>query len=94
MAIIDTGVDESDFNTNIHKDGFEGESFVEREGMESHWWLSSDVHGTQMAKIISSIDPFCKLYIAKVGDHKEDITVERVAKVYPLLPYHLVAEQI
>lgn len=81
VAIIDTGVDESDFSTNIHKDGFKGDSFVTRDDMESHWWLSSDAHGTQMAKIISSIDPFCQLYIAKVGDYKDDISVDRVAKV-------------
>lgn len=47
----------------------------------SHWWLSADSHGTQMAKLISSIDSCCDLYIAKVGDNKSDISMGSVTRV-------------
>jgi hypothetical protein len=78
VAIIDTGVDESAFDEYTHS--CKGTSFVRKDNTESHWWLSSDVHGTQMAKLISSLDPFCQLHIAKVGDHKTDIVSERVVQ--------------
>lgn len=70
MAILDSGVDQGEFEDT--KD-LTGQSFS-----GSHWWLSSEQHGTQMAKIISAIDPCCKLWIAKVADHRTSITTEAV----------------
>ncbi|KUJ11640.1 uncharacterized protein LY89DRAFT_228881 [Mollisia scopiformis] len=75
VAIIDTGVDDGQFETGTLK-SFTGQTFSETG--DSHWWLSADSHGTQMAKLITSIDPCCELYIAKVGDSKTDITVGAV----------------
>ncbi|PMD38046.1 subtilisin-like protein [Hyaloscypha variabilis F] len=86
VAIIDNGVDESAFKSEqIAK----GRSFVRREhtmGLidkkkimrESPWWLSIDAHGTQMAQFICAVDPCCELYIAKVCERRNDITLERV----------------
>lgn len=82
VAVIDTGFDGSHFGDEFDK--FKGETFVHKGDTESHWWLSSDAHGTHMAKLIYSIDPFCQLYIAKVGDDKHDIKVERVTEVCAL----------
>jgi len=79
VAIIDTGVDESEFPEDCQ--GFIGCSFVQKGDTESHWWLTSDVHGTQMAKLINQLDPHCQLYIAKVSDHKSNLQIDRVIEV-------------
>jgi hypothetical protein len=73
VAILDSGVDQGEFEANH---GLAGHSIS-----GSHWWLSSEQHGTQMAKIITSIDPCCKLWIAKVADHRTSITIDAVVKV-------------
>jgi hypothetical protein len=78
VAIIDTGIDESEFGAKETIDSI-GENFSETG--DSHWWLSADSHGTQMAKLVSAIDPCCQLYIVKVGDHKRDITIGAVTNV-------------
>ena len=59
-----------------------GNSFVHEEGGKmSPWYLQSQSHGTQMANLICAIDPFCELYVAKVGDERSDISPLRVAEV-------------
>lgn len=58
-----------------------GKSFINGGDMDSPWWLTSDLHGTQMASFISELDPFCELYIAKVCEEKRDISVESVIEV-------------
>jgi hypothetical protein len=78
VAIIDTGVDESEFGSQEITD-FVGETFSETG--DSHWWLSADSHGTQMARLVLAIDPCCQLYVAKVGDFKTDIAVGAVTNV-------------
>lgn len=55
----------------------------------SQQFLASDAHGTQMAKIIGSIDPCCDLYIARVASRRSGITYESVAKVSYLPPLRL-----
>ena len=47
----------------------------------SHWWLSGDSHGTQMAKLVTNLDPCCSIYVAKVGDSKSDISNGAVVEV-------------
>jgi hypothetical protein len=47
----------------------------------SHWWLSADSHGTQMAKLVTNLDPCCTVYVAKVGDSKSNITNGAVVSV-------------
>lgn len=49
--------------------------------IDSHWWLSEDSHGTQMAKLVTNIDPCCSIYVAKVGDSKSDISTGAVIEV-------------
>ena len=70
IAAIDDGTDQS----SISRLQINGASFVYSDSGESPWWLSDDLHGTQMAKMITGIDPYCKLFIAKVGETKSDIT--------------------
>lgn len=45
-----------------------GTSFVNRDDEEPVWWHASEAHGTQMARLICSIDPCCDLYIVKVAE--------------------------
>ncbi|KAF5129904.1 hypothetical protein E5D57_006237 [Metarhizium anisopliae] len=77
VAIIDTGVDPG----SIQCSHIQGSSFVSSGSGESPWWFSQHPHGTQMAKIITELDPFCQLLVAKVGDYSRDMTGERVKKV-------------
>ncbi|GAW16570.1 hypothetical protein ANO14919_060020 [Xylariales sp. No.14919] len=79
VAIIDTGINQNSFDLQkYHELNCRGEMFSETQ--DSHWWLSADSHGTQMAKLVTAIDPHCELYIAKVGDHKTDITRGAVSR--------------
>lgn len=48
---------------------------------DSHWWLSGDSHGTQMAKLVTNLDPCCSIYVAKVGDSKSDVSTGAVIEV-------------
>ncbi len=75
--MVDDGIDQS----SISCSQISGASFVYSDSGESPWWLSDDPHGTQMAKIITDIDPYCKLFIAKVGETKIDITQRRAIEV-------------
>ncbi|KAK5991372.1 Subtilisin DY-like protein [Cladobotryum mycophilum] len=46
-----------------------GTSFVRTgDDHEQVWWHASEPHGTQMARLICSIDPTCELYVAKVAE--------------------------
>lgn len=84
VAVIDNGVDQC--RTSISDSIERGESFVEirsESGMvrESPWWLVADPHGTQMASLITQVNPYCKLYVGKVGRYRGDLLVENVVKV-------------
>ncbi|PKK54320.1 hypothetical protein CI102_1072, partial [Trichoderma harzianum] len=46
----------------------------------SRKFLASDAHGIQMARIISSIDPCCVFYIARVSSRRSGITPAKVAE--------------
>ena len=65
VAILDTGV--STFPPDRIK---MGTSFVHDKSSSvlKPWWLPSHEHGTQMADIIRSIDPWCELYIAQITE--------------------------
>lgn len=87
MALIDTGVvamqDQtlSELKRGQIKPGI---SFVRDLGDEdrgSHWWLPSDEHGSQMAHLICSLDPYCELYPAQVAYGRELNTVYSVVEV-------------
>ena len=53
IAAIDDGIDQS----SISRLQINGASFVYSDSGESPWCLSDDPHGTQMAKMITGIDP-------------------------------------
>lgn len=77
VAVIDTGVDPRSVDcTKIR-----GHSLLRAGGAESRWWVSKDPHGTWTAKIITELDPFCELLVAKVGDAYNGITTESVRRV-------------
>ncbi|KAI0520750.1 hypothetical protein F5B22DRAFT_598226 [Xylaria bambusicola] len=47
----------------------DGKSYVNTgDDEEQMWWHASEPHGTQMARLICSIDPRCKLYVVKVAE--------------------------
>ncbi|KAL7916500.1 hypothetical protein GGI35DRAFT_433224 [Trichoderma velutinum] len=58
----------------------EGRSFVNDDYRAAQWFLASDSHGIQMAKIIGSIDPCCEFYVASVSLGSTRIISERVSK--------------
>ncbi|KAK6538633.1 hypothetical protein TWF694_010211 [Orbilia ellipsospora] len=74
VAVIDTGVDPD--SINCHQ--ISGASFVPSSSGESPWWFSHHPHGTQMAKMITELNPHCQLLVAKIGDSVTDMTVSRL----------------
>ncbi|OPB38162.1 hypothetical protein A0O28_0012660 [Trichoderma guizhouense] len=59
----------------------EGISLVSRDNEEQPWWHATEPHGTQMATLICSINPFCDLYVVKVAEsNASGITGHNVAK--------------
>ncbi|KAF3069903.1 Minor extracellular protease Epr [Trichoderma lentiforme] len=44
------------------------------------WWMVSDAHGTQMASLIGQTNPYCRLYIARVGKGRDNIDPKNAAK--------------
>lgn len=60
-----------------------GKSFVNTgDDEEQVWWHASEPHGTQMARLICSIDPCCELYVIKVAETRSSgISANVVAEV-------------
>lgn len=91
IAIIDTGVDVTGINPTwnglFQRCIAQGTSFVQFKDSiteiprESPWWISSEPHGTQMATIICKLDSQCKLFIAKVGTGRDDISISNLIQV-------------
>jgi hypothetical protein len=81
IAIIDNGVDKvrEDLFENIEN----GISYVTTlsGGRILPWWMVADPHGTQMASLIRGINPFCRLFVARVGRRRDDIDPLSAAKV-------------
>ncbi|CRG83434.1 Serine/threonine-protein kinase smg-1 [Talaromyces islandicus] len=80
VAIIDNGADKirSPIGPWIDK----GISYVssDRDGNTPRpWWMVADAHGTQMASLINNVNPYCRLYIARVGKGR-DIDPKKAAK--------------
>ncbi|CAG9975209.1 unnamed protein product [Clonostachys byssicola] len=82
VAIIDNGADRVRFAYRhlIAK----GQSYVNAEVTGSDrllpWWMVSDPHGTQMASLIGQTNPYCSLYVARVGRGRNDIQPEAATK--------------
>ena len=84
VAIIDNGADK--FRQCIRDCIERGISYVsaDSDADSGHrilpWWMVSDPHGTQMASLISAVNPWCRLYIARVGKGRRDILPEDAAQ--------------
>lgn len=78
VALIDTGV-----NPGLSA-AFDpmSTSFVHTAGGESPWFCSHHPHGTQMARIISQLDPSCKILVIKISETGRDISAERLTEVF------------
>lgn len=82
VAIIDNGADKirSPIGPWIDK----GISYVSSDRLGETprpWWMVADAHGTQMASLINNVNPYCRLYIARVGKGRADIDPKKAAKV-------------
>jgi hypothetical protein len=74
IAIIDNGIDR--FRSTINPNIEDGVSFVKISMDENKvlpWWSASDAHGTQMAFLIRTVNPYCRLLPARVGLTRDDI---------------------
>jgi hypothetical protein len=83
VAVIDNGADR--IRNSVGDMIAKGVSYVTA-GAENGdrilpWWMVADPHGTQMASLITNANPFCRLYIARVGKGRKDILPENAAKV-------------
>ncbi|KAI1658873.1 hypothetical protein F4813DRAFT_388133 [Daldinia decipiens] len=82
VAIIDNGADR--IRSSIGEMIAKGVSYVTADLFGSDkplpWWMVSDAHGTQMASLIGQINPYCRLYIARVGKGRSDIDPKNAAK--------------
>jgi hypothetical protein len=91
IAILDSGVNGTRFPLGHHV--YQGQSFVWRDNGKGHeseasWWLAVDPHGSQMANIISQLDPTCLFYFFQIADNMNYIelpTVIKVRRASPLL---------
>ncbi|XDG09918.1 hypothetical protein ABKA04_009533 [Annulohypoxylon sp. FPYF3050] len=83
VAVLDSGVNGTRFP--LEKHDRHGRSFVWNEhgkGQESEasWWLAVDPHGSQMANIISQLDPFCVFYFFQIANNMNYISTPTVVK--------------
>jgi hypothetical protein len=74
VAVIDNGVDPGSITCHsIH-----GASFIASHNGESNWWYVKNSHGTKMARIITELNPYCRLLIAKVAEGRKDINEAKI----------------
>lgn len=84
VAILDSGVNRTRFP--LQSCERQGRSFVWRDNGKGHqseasWWLAVDPHGSQMANIISQLDPFCMFYFIQIAENMNYIELPNVIKV-------------
>ncbi|KAL7950024.1 hypothetical protein V8C42DRAFT_309254 [Trichoderma barbatum] len=91
VALIDSGVvvvggrrgenaNDDIFSTLAHRI-VEGISLVSRDDEEHTWWHATEPHGTQMAALICTLNPFCDLFVVKVAEsNASGITGHNVAR--------------
>ncbi|KAI1817758.1 hypothetical protein GGS20DRAFT_531640 [Poronia punctata] len=80
VAVLDSGITRSRFP--LRGDRHRGRSFVLKNDGKSEtvWWLATDPHGSQMANIISQLDPNCELSFYQVAEDMNYITPDTVIK--------------
>ena len=62
VAILDSGV----YANRLIFPNLTGSSFVEDTATaDSHWHTVTNSHGTQMASLISGVNPYCHIYAAR-----------------------------
>ncbi|KAI0837188.1 subtilisin-like protein [Hypoxylon sp. FL0890] len=88
VGIADTGISTARFSIDSHI--VRGRSFVwtntaKEFEHEAPWWLATDCHGSQMANIISQLDPLCAFYIAQITDDARYIEESNVIKAFEWL---------
>ncbi|KAF1961328.1 hypothetical protein CC80DRAFT_589716 [Byssothecium circinans] len=83
VALIDSGVvvyggldqinssKNTVFSNDLAHRVVDGVSLVSTDDAEQLYWHASEPHGTQMAKLISSINPCCRLYVIKVTETRK-----------------------
>ncbi|QYS93801.1 Peptidase_S8 domain-containing protein [Trichoderma simmonsii] len=91
VALIDSGVVvvRGRHGENLNDDVYStlehrikgGISLVSKDDEEYTWWNATEPHGTQMAALICTLNPFCDLYVVKVAESNgSGITGYNVAK--------------
>lgn len=92
IAILDSGIltipplqSEPEENNGLWPRIAEGESFIDDTTRLPPWQFASDPHGTQIANVISAIDPHCEIYVAKVTEGRHGIMPDNVADVRALV---------
>ncbi|KAI1373538.1 subtilisin-like protein [Hypoxylon crocopeplum] len=88
VGVVDTGISTARFSIDSHV--VHGRSFVwtntaKEFEQEASWWLATDSHGSQMANIISQLDPRCVFYIAQITDDARYIEESNVIKAFEWL---------
>jgi hypothetical protein len=82
VAVIDNGADR--VGHKVSEVIAKGVSYVDggsdNDDRTLPWWMPTDPHGTQMASVINDANPFCRLYIARVGKGRKDILPDNAAK--------------
>lgn len=82
IAIIDNGTDK--LRGTIHPNIEEGISFT-KASLDGKrllpWYTVQDPHGTQMAYLIRTVNPYCKLLPIRAGTVRDDIDPEFAVKV-------------
>jgi len=83
IAVLDNGFDH--MGSNISSCVASGRSFVKvgstQDGPYLPWFTAADRHGTQMAHLIFSVNPWCVLYLARVACLRRDVDADAAAKV-------------
>lgn len=89
VAILDSGIlniphiqQDSDTNEGLWPRIADGESFIYNANRMPPWQFASDPHGTQIANLISAIDPHCEIYVAKITEGRRGILPDDVAEVW------------
>lgn len=83
VAILDNGVDVT--NRDLASTIATGRSFVRAatcSGPLLPWDVAADPHGTQMAYLIRMVNPWCRLYPARVASFHKDVNAKAAAEVW------------
>jgi hypothetical protein len=88
VAVIDSGVCPA--AEDLQTVEIVGESFVDDriKSGDTHWHSPLSAHGTVVAALISKMNPYCKIYAAKIksGGSRADVDVKAAIEVCPPSP--------